>query len=253
MCWFNNAAPAPVDRLTVYRATLPASLVNGNGTYRVALSRGGSGLVDGQDPWLGPLKPPLAEGASLVVVGTGEGIVAIYDDGLSGLSLGGATSFSGAPNYGGSTTYLLPLPLAVSPEANNRLIWHSIAADGQTGGGTGESFNGLVDYAAVSFKQTKIFGLDGSLTQVSASAVAGVGGFDGANDFNGNTSTPLPRLWDDTAHDITQVILPTGGAFSVSYLEISVLSTAGATVIYGEHPATKVDCFGAVANIVEIH
>src|SRR5262249_13049555 len=77
-CW-------PGRRITVYRASVPSAVANGNGVYRVTISsaKGTAGSTDGADPWK-EIKLPLWEGASLVLVGTGAGTVAIYDQGLAG-------------------------------------------------------------------------------------------------------------------------------------------------------------------------
>ena len=54
-----------------FRATVPTSVATGNGLYRIVLNKNATGLSDGEDPWDGNVVFPLAEGASLVIVGTG--------------------------------------------------------------------------------------------------------------------------------------------------------------------------------------
>ena len=55
----------------VFRAAVPTSVATGNGLYRIVLNKNATGLSDGEDPWDGNVVFPLAEGASLVIVGTG--------------------------------------------------------------------------------------------------------------------------------------------------------------------------------------
>jgi hypothetical protein len=167
-CWLG-------DRITVYKGTVPNGLANGNGFYRVQLNAGASGNTAGGDPWVAPFTLPLMEGASLVIVGTGTGRVAIYDRGLAG------TTFSGA-NGSPSLTYSLVLP-AVSATT---VQWDNIGADGQKG-------TSRTDVRAVSNEFTRINGI----------LIAGPGSPATDSDWNGGVAGPLPQLWDNTGHRFT--------------------------------------------------
>ncbi|MCI0734944.1 MAG: hypothetical protein L0Y50_01480 [Beijerinckiaceae bacterium] len=170
-CWGVNGTQGTIK---IYRASVPLSVANGNGTYVVVLN-GASGLTGGQDPWdpVAGVKFPLFEGASLVIIGTGESTVAIYDKGLSG-----RTFFS---NPG--ISYSLPLPATVAGEP---VLFDNIGADGQHG----ESRS---DIASTSREVTTINGIK----------IAGPGSPANDSDWNGSSGFPLPQLWDDTGHDIT--------------------------------------------------
>jgi hypothetical protein len=249
MCWFRNAA-GPLDRLTVFKATLPAGLVNGSGLYRVTLAPGGSGLTDGEDPWASPLKSPLAEGASLVVIGTGTGRVAIYDNRLAARSLTGANP-AGAPTYTGETSYALSLPVKVTYGVN-RLIWHTIAADGQSGGATGTPDDGLVDQVELSLKDVIMFGINAANASNNPVPVSGPGAvIDMDPDFSGAAARPLPQLWDDNAHDVTSAVLPSSGNTAVK-IGVEIIAAPSPNAPSGAHPTTHIDCVGGVANVVEI-
>lgn len=160
-CWVG-------DRITVYKGVVPSALANGNGLYRVQLNAGASGSTAGGDPWVAPYTLPLFEGASLVIVGTGTGRVAVYDKGLAGQTF---TS--------GGLTYSLALP-AVS---GTTIQWDNIAADGQRG-------SSRTDTAAISNETTRI---NGTLR-------AGPGSPATDGDWNGGIAGPLPQLWDSTGH-----------------------------------------------------
>ena len=110
-CWGSSG-------VAVYRADVTSS-VPGNGIFLVSLGGGASASNSGADPWTS-VTFPAAEGASLVVVGTGTKTVSVYDRGLSG-----ATFF-------GSTSYTLNVPGGVK---KTPVLWDNIGADGQTGSG----------------------------------------------------------------------------------------------------------------------
>jgi hypothetical protein len=173
-CWGGN-------RTTVFRAAVPRSIANGNGTYSVALNADAGGSTAGGDPWAGsPL--PAWEGASLVVVGTGSDKVAIYDRKLAG------KTFHGDPGL----RYDLLLPTGAA--GSSRALFHSIGADGQRG----ESLEAIPPAAR-------------EVTTVNGVAVAGPGSAGRNGDWNGDAAAPLGQLWDDTGHDITDA-LQAGGA-----------------------------------------
>lgn len=161
------------DTITVFRASVPVSLANGDGLYKITLMSGASGSTDGHDPWISPLVLPLMEGASLVMVGTGTGNVAVYDSGLAGVT------FHGNPGI----TYTLTLPVSATGALT---LLDNIGADGQIGtsrlGGAG-------------YGDEK--------TTINGKVLAGKGSPANDSDWNGGTGSPLPQLWDDKGHDIT--------------------------------------------------
>jgi hypothetical protein len=179
-CWGSSG-------IAVFRAQVPTWLATGNGAYEVILEKGASGLTDGSDPWVRQAFPE-AEGASLVIVGTGAYTVSIYDVGFT------ATMF-----YSTGITYTLNLPRVARGG-----LWDNIGADGQSG-------YGRVAYPLNSFKITSINGVQ----------IAGPGGpateidrFDYNNDsgWNGSAGLPIPQLWDDTGYDISSTIAGTSTA-----------------------------------------
>jgi hypothetical protein len=194
-CWIGTT-------ITVFRAGVPTSLASGNGLYEVTLRRGATGTTDGSDPWATAPLLPLWEGASLVIVGTGTGTIGIYDCPLSGNFILG--SFS----------YTLTLPRATNPGSTT--LWDNIGADGQFGASR-------LDDAALAQETTTINGVP----------LAGPGSGYNDSDWNGSSGLPLPQLWDDTGHDITQATQP-----SLPTLEIAITAPA--------------DCLTAVANVVEV-
>ena len=155
----------------VYRAQVPKWIAQGNGAYEVTLARGSSGLTDGEDPWDGDVVFPLAEGASLVIIGTGNYTVGIYDTGFT------ATEFCST-----TLTYTLNLPALYTSDA----LWDNIGADGQTGHSRDAT-------ATVSLETTVI----------NTVKISGPGALDNDSDWNGSSGFPLPQLWDDTGHDIS--------------------------------------------------
>ena len=94
-CWGGTA-------ITVYRATVPASVAKGGGVYEISFPSGASGTPNNQNPWFGSGFPML-EGASLVLIYNGENTVSLYDNGLAGKTL-----------LSGTLTYSLRLPRTYS-------------------------------------------------------------------------------------------------------------------------------------------
>lgn len=175
--------PAPCwagDRITVFRAVIPTSIAAGNGLYKVVLRKGAQARMDGADPWAAPGKPPMFEGASIVVVGTGTGTVAIYDKGLAGKTWAS-----------GWLAYRLGLPIATS--ATPHTILDVIGADGQTG-------------------MSRDSYLAGEKTTVNDVLIAGPGSKHNDSDWNGSAGLSLPQLWDNVGHDISEAT-PLGTTF----------------------------------------
>ena len=162
--------------VAVFRAKVPKCIATGNGAYQVTLAKGASGRTDGGDPWSPPGVFPLAEGASLVIVGTGGYTVGIYDAGFT------ATTF-GCPTL--TLTYTLNLPGTVITDA----LWDNIGADGQAGAGRIDSPPAALE-----------------TTTINATLIAGPGGVDNDSDWNGSAGLPIPQLWDDTGHDIFSAV-----------------------------------------------
>ena len=118
-----GSGPSPCwrgDRVTVFRGAIPLSLASGNGLYLVLLRPGANGSRAGESPWEAS-DPPLFEGVSIVLVGSGNSTVTVYDRGFAG------------EMFFDDLTYRLNSPVSV---ANAReVILHNIGADGQTGVG----------------------------------------------------------------------------------------------------------------------
>ncbi len=168
-CW------TPVtNTISVFRGVVPLTVANGNGLYQVTLLAGAGGTTGGADPWLSAT-PPLVEGASLVIVGTGLAgqRVEIYDTGFAGATFHGDTGLS----------YTLTLPTAATGKLT---LLDNIGADGQEGNSR-KALPGNGD------EQTTINGVH----------IAGPGSNAIDGDWNGSSAKPLPLLWDDTGHDIT--------------------------------------------------
>jgi hypothetical protein len=163
-CWDGSG-------INVYKASVPLTVATGNGSYKVTIKPTAVGLTDGSDPWVRSGVFPAWEGTSLVIVGSGSGIVSIYDAGFAG------TTFVGSLSY----TLLLP-----ANASGTLTLWDNIGADGQFGP-RGRSANSASDEA----------------TSINGVAVAGPGGLNNDSDWNGSSGFPLPQLWDDTGHDIT--------------------------------------------------
>jgi len=107
------------DRTTVFRATLPLSLANGNGLYLLLLRAGANGSTAGESPWVASV-PPLFEGVSIVLIGTGTSTVSVYDARLAGKM------------FFDNFAYRLLAPVSVT--AATEVLFHDIGADGQSGG-----------------------------------------------------------------------------------------------------------------------
>jgi len=178
-CWLTNSTSTPI---AAYLGFLPLSIVNsesnptpGNGLYHIFMQLGGSGSTSGADPWASSAVAPLAEGASIVIFGTGTKKVAIW----------GGPGFTGATFAGGTQAYALkfsPLPNATAGTPANFV---STYADGQVGAG--------YTYSAAASKAMIINGVN----------VAGIGStINPTSGLNGDAGAPLPRLWDSTEIDI---------------------------------------------------
>jgi hypothetical protein len=201
-CWQGGS-------ITVFRGTIPLSVAEGNGTYLVTLNAGAAGLTGGEDPWV-QQSPPQWEGASIVMIGTGNGTVAIYDQGLSASTLAAVT-----PDDFLAYTLVLPLDI-LSAQA---VHWHVIGADGQRGD------SALIPSPLVATERTIINGTN----------VAGADSDSPDSHWNGHSGTPLPRLWDNDARDITAAA-KAGNGTTLRIREVS--------------PG---DCISTVANVVAIH
>jgi hypothetical protein len=178
-CWGSKGA-------VVFRAPVPLAVANGNGLYQVTLNAGASGLTNGADPWVGAPVFPLFEGASLVIVGTGTGTVAIYDVPMAG------TEFAAA------LTYTLNLPVAATGALT---LWDNIGDDGQIG-----------------TSRTAIPAFTQETTTINAVLIAGgVAALDNDSDWDGSSGLPLPQLWDDTGHDITTATPAGTAALNVAF------------------------------------
>jgi hypothetical protein len=170
-----TAAPCEWDGeiLTVFRGTVPKGVATGNGLYVVTLNPGAAGLTGGEDPWVSQT-PPSWEGASLVFIGTGDGTVSLYDQGLSGNM------------FNDVLTYSLVLPTNVTSATT--VLWHNIGADGQRG----EESGFLPDHHMMK-----------EFTTINGVRVAGPQADSHDSSWNGKSGLPLPQLWDNETHDIT--------------------------------------------------
>jgi len=205
-CW----GPAG-SLITVYRAVVPPAIALGNGSYQVSLMPGAGGLVDGSDPWLGVPTLPLWEGASLVMIGNGVGTVSVFDIGLAG------RTFAPNPN---PFNYVLVLPIKPT---GRRMIFDNIGADGQH---------------VLTQSRTDVTSMSDETTTINGFPIAGPGSDYVDSDWNGSSGLPLPELWDDTGHDITNVTA--NSAAPPANLNISISS-----------PLAPSDCLTPVANIVQ--
>jgi hypothetical protein len=160
-------------QIAIYRAAVPLNVAVGNGSYKIGLKAGASGLTDGSSPWLSGAKFPAFEGASLVLVGTGNATVEVFDTVLTG-----QTFFT-------DLEYYLDFYYTVNA-SNGPTILHLVGADGQTGPG----FNTA----------------SGETTFENGIQIAGPGAANTDSDWDGTVAGPLPQLWDDTAHDITSIV-----------------------------------------------
>ncbi len=164
-CW-------PGNTITVFRASVPLSIATGNGSYKVNILPGAGGSTNGADPWVSAVLP-LFEGASIVLVGSGSGTVAIYDSGLAG------HTFAGFPGLSYTLRLLVPAP-------GTQTLFDNIGADGQHGS-----------------SRKAVVTLADEVTTINSVRIAGPGSSYVDSDWNGSSGFPLPQLWDDTGHDIT--------------------------------------------------
>jgi hypothetical protein len=177
-CWASNG-------IAVYRSDVTSS-VSGNGTYAIVLPSTASGAGGGDDPWTsGPRYFPLAEGASLVVIGSGARTVSVYDRGIA------ARTFLGAFDY----TLRLSGGVRSTP-----VIWDNIGADGQLGGSRAASSATAGEATFVNGVRIAGPGVDTSLAGVT----------DG--DWNGGVGSPIPQLWDVTSHSLPASAAPLGAS-----------------------------------------
>jgi hypothetical protein len=180
-CWGSAGA-------AVFRAPVPIAVASGNGLYQITLNAGASGLTNGADPWVGAPVFPLFEGASLVIVGTGTGNVAIYDVPLASTEWDMANPLN----------YALTLPAAAT---GTLTLWDNIGDDGQIG-----------------TSRTAVPGISLETTTINAVAISGgAGALDNDSDGNGSSGYPLPQLWDDTGHDITKATPAGTAALNVAF------------------------------------
>ena len=169
-----GSGPSPCwqgDRVTVFRGSIPLSLATGNGLYLILLRPGANGNRAGQSPWVAS-DPPLFEGVSIVLIGTGNSIVTIYDSRLAGKM------------FFDQFSYQLNSPVSVAGAAE--VLFHNIGADGQIGVGVDE-----------------IAATAGEITTLNGRRIAGPGSPAGGGDWNGGAAAPLPQLWDNTTHEVT--------------------------------------------------
>ena len=171
-CWLAGST------VTVFRAMVPLAVATGNGSYQLTILPGGTGLANGANPWAAPFVTPAWEGASLVLIGPGTGLVSIYDTPLAG------RTFVAPLNY----SLILPVPTA----AGRTLLFDNIGADGQHGFGRNDFNVGIAD----------------ETTTIGILPIAGPGSDYNDSDWNGSSGLPLPELWDDTGHDITAAAPP---------------------------------------------
>lgn len=193
-CWGSSG-------IAIYRADVTA-FVTANGEYRVVLPSTASATNSGADPWSGSTVFPAAEGASLVVVGTGTGNVAIFDAGVAGGTFSGTTSYTlSIPNGGVQTTPVL---------------WDNIGADGQVG-------------------SSRAAGLANEQTFINNVQIGGPGAPSNAvtdSDWDGSSGWPLPQLWDDTGHSLPTSAAPVGAtALNVRFVSQGDCLTPVANVI----------------------
>lgn len=188
-CWLG-------DTTTVYRGAVDTSILSaghGNGLFQITLNKGASGVTDNSDPFAvlkngKPNSPlPEMEGASLVVVGSGSGTVAIYDEGFAG------QMFIASSGFG----YSLTLPL--NPKRASTVLFAEIGADGQL-------FSGDLNPDP---------GIANKLTTINGVPVAGTGASDPLPDWDGLVGVPLPQLWDDSEHDVTTAAAGGSAAMAV--------------------------------------
>jgi len=199
-CWGSSGS-------AIYRADVPLSLATGNGTYRVTIPTTTGADTSGADPWAVPVTFPAYEGASLVIVGSGSSIVNIFDPSTTPSGLG-VTFISTTLSY---TETLLGTP------SGGPVLFDTFGADGQVGASRAETAS-----------------VTGETTYINNSPISGpgIGAPNSDSDWNGNSGAPLPQLWDDHGHNISEVSLGSPPALSVSIKSFG-------------------DCLTTVANVVQ--
>jgi hypothetical protein len=196
----------------VYRAVVPTSLATGNGSYKLVIPPAGAGLTDGEDPWDGNTVFPLWDGASLVIVGTGSANVGVID-GQAGTTFGGSTL---------SNSYTLPATVIVGV-----VLLDNIGYDGQIG-------NSRTIVNGPGYSSTnETTNVTGEPSTISVLVAGNPGGETGDSDWDGSSGWPLPQLWDDTGHDISDAFATGDTSFLVSY-------------------TTTWDCIGTVAAVISV-
>lgn len=164
------------DRIIVFRAPVPRSVVNGPGIYDIVLPAGVPGRADWLDPWVdSPL--PAYSGASLVVVTAGSDIVTLHDWGLAGRTF----------IAGDGLAYSLTLPPDLA-DSRRAMVFHQIHSSGQSR---------VANFVASPE-------LSGEVTQVNGVAVGGPGSHRNEGDANGAAGGPVFQLWDNSVTDITR-------------------------------------------------
>jgi hypothetical protein len=170
----------------------------------VRLIAGAAGTTDGSDPFVA-IVDPLWEGASIVMIGAGTGTVSLFDQGLAGITF--------VPNF--PFAYTLVLPMAGGPST----ILDNIGADGQH---------------SIGPSRVPVWLETDETTSVNGVLIAGFGSQYMDSDWNGSSGLPVPELWDDTGHDITNAAQ---GNFN---LNIEIFNSGG----------NASDCLVTVANVV---
>jgi hypothetical protein len=169
-----GTGPSPCwdgDRTTVFRGTIPLSLANGNGLYLILLRPGANGSRKGESPWIASA-PPLFEGVSIVLIGSGSATVSVYDSRLAGKM------------FYDNFAYRLNAPVSVT--GATEVLFHEIGADGQSG-------IGFASIAATA----------GEITRLNDRRIAGPGSPAGGGNWNGSAASPIPQLWDNNTRNVT--------------------------------------------------
>lgn len=196
----------------VYRAVVPTSVATGNGSYKIVVPSGAAGLTDGEDPWDGNVQFPLWEGASLVIIGTGSANVGVID-GQAGTTFAEATL---------SNSYSLPAPVVLGV-----VLLDNIGYDGQIG-------DSRTIVSGAGFSSTnETTNITGEPSGISVLVVGNPGGETGDSDWDGSSGWPLPQLWDDTGHDISNAFAAGDTSLLVSY-------------------TSTWDCLGTVAAVISV-